>query len=165
MRTAIAGLSAGSCTAASAAGNAVVMLSPGTYSNMTFTASSIGMLSPGLYTVNGDVTFEGNTVVAGSGETIVPSGALNILNPATVTLTAPGASPTGGAISGFVFVNTGTGSLTLSGSVTPNLTGVPYAPNTSLSITGSAGTAVTTCLEFIVNNATVTGAASLGSGC
>jgi hypothetical protein len=91
--------------------------------------------------------------VTGSGVTIVISGSATISGSAESPLSAPGTSPTGDAVSGFVLIGDSSGTWTFSDSDGTALTGVLYGPSVGLSYSGSAISTSSGCLEFIVNTA------------
>ena len=151
-------------TAAVGTSNGTPRLDPGTYASLTVTGSNTLNLNPGLYIVNGDITVGGSSsTMNGSGVTIVTKGKVNISGKAS--LSAPGTTPSGGAISGFLFIGNGNVAWQISGGSNTSLSGVVYAPRVSLTYSGSAITSPSQCLWYIVNDVTVSGAASMYSSC
>jgi hypothetical protein len=163
--TALANLHSGSGSAYSLSGSNTGTINPGTYASLTLSGSASVTLNPGLYVVNGDVSVSGSARMIGTGVTIVTSGNVTISGSGITSLTPPGTTPAGSAVSGFVFIGNSSGTWTFSGSDQTILTGVVYAPHASLSYSGSATASPSSCLEFIVNNATLSGSASLSGGC
>lgn len=165
VQTALSELSAGSGSAYSLSGTSTGTISGGTYSSITLSGSSTLTLNPGLYIVNGNVNVSGSAKMNGDGVTIVASGSVTLSGSSTSSLSAPGTSPTGGAVPGFIFIGSGSGTWTFSGSAAGDLTGVVYGPNASLNYSGSSMASPTGCLEFIVKTATISGSATLSGGC
>jgi hypothetical protein len=165
VQTAIATLSAGSGSSYSLSGTNTATISPGIYSGISLSGSANLTLSPGLYTVNGPVSVSGSATVTGSGVTIVTSGTVTLSGSGVVTLTAPGTSPTSGAVPGFVLIGTGSGAWSYSGSGDGNLTGVLYAPNAGMSFSGSSASSPSSCLEVVVSTASLSGSATLSAAC
>ena len=165
VQSAIAQLKAGSGTAYSSPTYGTAAVSPGTYSSITTQGSASVTLSPGLYIVNGNVNFGAGSTVAASGVTIVSSGTLSISGSVPVTWTAPTTTSTSG-IPGIAYVTTSTGSVSLGGSGSLSITGVVYAPNAPMTISGAASYGTTSCLEVVVNTLTLTGSGAFSSsGC
>jgi hypothetical protein len=164
VQTALAELSSGG-TAYSLSGSSTATISAGTYSSITVSGSASLTLNPGLYIVNGNVSVSGSGKITGNGVTIVTSGSFTLSGTAVSTISAPGTSPSGGAVSGFVILGSGSGTYTFSGSAGTDLTGVVYAPSGSLSYSGSAMSSPSSCLEFIVKTASLSGSATFSGGC
>jgi hypothetical protein len=91
--------------------------------------------------------------------TIITSGNVSLSGSGAVTLTAPSSG-----IPGVLLITTTTGTVSFSGGMALTLTGVVYAPNASFSWSGNSQTA-STCLEFIVRSASISGTASLSGNC
>ena len=128
----------------------------------------------GLYTVNGPITISGNTTVggttiSGSGITVVSTGPISIsgnFNSGAVTLTAPKAgTASDGAIAGVLFATDSTATNTVSGNAAIPFTGLFYAPNGGLKISGNATSGSTGCSEVITSSLTITGNMDLASNC
>jgi Flp pilus assembly protein TadG len=164
IQTEFAALSAGS------SGQAIdnsITLNPGTYSSIDLSSKSQVTLNPGLYVVNGDINLSGNSSVTGSGVTIVSSGSFTISGNGTVNLTAPGTSPSGGAISGIVYAGTSSGAMSLSGNGSITFDGVIYFPNgqASLSGNGATSTGSSGCFELIAQTETLSGNGGFSGNC
>jgi hypothetical protein len=140
-------------------------ISPGTYSSLTLGGSSTVTLSPGTYIVNGNVTFDGASIVNGTGVTIIFSGTLSDAGSSSVSLTAPTAA-SGVGVPGILFAGNSTSASGFSGSVSLPLTGVIYYPNGNMSFTGSADSTGANCSEVIAGTITLSGASNVSaSGC
>ncbi len=150
------------------------------YPNVCYGPISIGGNSnvvfsgTGLYTVNGAVSIQGNTgvggtTVSGSGITLVSTGPLSIsgnFNSGSVMLAAPKAgTASDGAIPGVLFATASTGTNTVGGNADIPFTGLIYAPNGSLKISGNATGGSTGCSEIITSALTMSGNLSLAANC
>jgi Flp pilus assembly protein TadG len=138
-------------------------LQPGVYSSITSGSGPI-TLNPGLYIVNGNVSIGNGAVVTGNGVTIITSGTVSFGGGSTVTLSAPTANTTTGAIPGVVIAGTSTATDTLSNGMKPALTGVIYYPNGTLAIAGGVNVA-NSCLEMLAGAISISNGASFGPGC
>ena len=148
-----------SCTA-----NFTGSISPGTYSSFTTTGYSNVTMNPGLYVIDGPISFSGNTTITGTGVTIVSSGSVTVGGSFTGNLTAPGTSPTGGAVPGILMAGTGS-SVSFSGGFSFPYTGVLYFPNASVSLSGSTTLGSSGCSELIGGSLTLSGSASFSGNC
>jgi Flp pilus assembly protein TadG len=165
LQTAFSSLSPGVGLTGTFAGSTTATLSPGTYSSLNLSHSANVTLKPGTYIINGNVAFQGNSIITGSNVTIIFSGTLTDANSASVSLTAP-TSASGVGIPGILFAGDSTSASSFSGSVTLPVTGVIYYPNGNLSFGGSADSTGANCSEVIAGTITLTGASSVSaSGC
>jgi len=139
---------------------------PVTLNSLTVTGSSTLNLSPGLYVVNGPISVSGtSTINAGGGVTIVSSGAVSLSGTSSSLISAPGTSPTNGAVPGVAIAGTTTSATSISGTSGLEVTGVVYFPNSTLSFSGTSGNPTSPCLELIANTVTMSGTADLGANC
>jgi Flp pilus assembly protein TadG len=141
-----------------------VNVNPGTYSSFTTGGTSTVNMSPGLYVINGPISFSGTTVINGSGVTIVSSGSINVGGTFTGNLSAPGTSPTGGAVPGVLMASTGS-SVSFSGGFSFPYTGVLYFPNAAVSLSGSTTLGSSGCAELMGGSLTLSGAATFSGNC
>jgi Flp pilus assembly protein TadG len=139
-------------------------INPGTYGSFTTTGYSNVTMNPGLYVINGPISFSGNTTISGTGITIISSGNVTVGGSFTGNLTAPGTSPTGGAVPGVLMASTGS-SVSFSGGFSFPYTGVLYFPNASVNMSGSTGMGSSGCAELIGGSLTLSGAASFSGNC
>jgi Flp pilus assembly protein TadG len=133
-----------------------------TYGCFTGIALSHGAtlsLGPGLYVINGDVSVVGDAVLSGSNVTIYTTGSITVSNSATVSLTAP----TTGTYNGILFFQSRTDSSadSLTGNVAPAIQGIFYAPDASMTITGSSSANI--YASFVVSSLTLTGNTTIKS--
>jgi Flp pilus assembly protein TadG len=156
----------GSCPACAAVSvtSSNQTIGPGSYSSISVSGNSTLTLSAGLYIVNGDISVSGGGLDASAGVTIITSGHVALSGSAQTTLTAPGTTPTGGAISGVAIAGTTTGSVAMTGSSSLIVNGVVYFPKTGVSFTGTWGNQSSPCLELIANTVTLSGTSNLASG-
>jgi Flp pilus assembly protein TadG len=132
------------------------------YDGLSFGSGNYN-LSPGIYYVEGDISFNGNGTVTGTGVTFIMSGSLQVNGSSTLNLTAPSSGTTKGLL-----IGSSSGSVTFNGNSTQNLLGAIYMPNGSVTMTGntSSGSASLNCLVAIAQTATFAGSSSFGdSGC
>jgi Flp pilus assembly protein TadG len=133
--------------------------------------------SPGLYIIDGGgIQIDGGATVTGSGVTFFLTGqntsdsspnsygGVNIASNATVNLSSPCNSSSGG-IAGMLFfqdraITNGVGS-TINGGSTSTFSGALYFPTTALSYSGSTGANMFTLL--VSDTLTVNGSASIGN--
>jgi hypothetical protein len=170
VQTALGKLSGSTGTAINVGWNASpVVLQPGTYSSITladwasFPNSAAVTFAPGTYYVNGPVNLQGGTI-AGSGVTIISSGAVNISNGVTVKITAPAANAALG-IPGILMAGTTSSAFNFGGGASVAMSGVLYFPNAALTVSGGVSYGATSCLELIASTVTITGGASVGGNC
>ena len=174
LQTALGQLSPGAGQALAVSGNNTVTIGgtalgsttipPGTYSSFTTGGYTNVTLSPGLYIINGPISLSGNTTISGSGVTIISSGSVTAANYVSLTLTAPGTSPTGSAVPGIAMAGTGS-SVSFSGSGNFPFTGVVYFPNASLSASGYSAFGSSSCAELIAGSLTLSGSANFSGSC
>lgn len=132
------------------------------YQSLSFSSGTY-TLSPGTYYVSGSVTFNSNSVVSGTGVTIIMgnNGSLTMNGNATVNLTAP----TSGSTAGLLFGSTTPHGITFSGNSASTLGGAIYLPNGSANIGGNTSPA-SSCLEIVAQNVSFEGSSSFSSsGC
>jgi hypothetical protein len=125
-------------------------ISPGTYSSINITGMNGTTMSPGLYVVTGNFSVTGaNANVTGTGVTIVVGGAVNISGTggSNFNVSAPGTSPTNGAISGVLIADSGTSGGTIGSSNAAAISGVVYFPNSGFTINGTTNGG--SCLEVL----------------
>jgi hypothetical protein len=165
VQNAIASLHAGSGSAVSVTNSNTQTIAPGIYSSISVSGSGNLTMQAGLYLVNGNISIGNSAIVGGSGVTIVSSGTLSVTSSAAVTLSAPGTSPTGSAISGVAYVSTSTGAMQFGSSGSTLVTGVVYAPNAAMTVSGAASYGSNDCFELLAKTVTLSGSPTLGGNC
>ena len=168
-------LSQAACTPtrAPAVSGGTVILYPNTcYGAISISGSqTLSFAAPGLYTVNGSITVAGNTgtAVSGGGITIVSTGAVSItgnFNSGAVSLTAPTVDTAqNGAIPGILFATSSPQADTVGGGTPVPFTGLFYAPNASLSFSGTPASGGAGCAKIIAKSVSIVGNATLESTC
>ncbi len=152
---------------------------PGTYCAIGVGTSSGNLtLTPGgTYFIKGGgagLSVGANATLKGTGVTIVLTGTpstgyatVNISAGSTVTLTAPASGATAGVV-GMVFFQDrnapASGTNTVGGGTSLNITGALYFPNQTLSFSGGS-TSTVTCIELVARKVTLTGNAALKVDC
>ena len=133
-------------------------------------------LNPGIYIINGGGTnalsLSGqSTLNATGGVTLVLTGSgtdyagVSFSGGSTVNLTAPSSGPTAG-LAFFQDRNApATGSDSLTGGSTQNITGAIYFPNQSVNFTGNSGTSSASCTQLIALKLTFTGNSGFSTNC
>lgn len=132
------------------------------YQSLDFGSNTYTM-QPGIYYVSGSVTFNSNSVVNGSGVTIImgPDSSLTMNGTTTVNLTAPSSGNTAGLLFGSATSN----GITFNGNSSLTLGGAIYVPNGSLTISGNTSPAAN-CLDVVALNVTFAGSSSFSNaGC
>lgn len=166
LATAFTYLSGSGKTALNVGGVTHTTLSPGVWSSWSIGASGVVTLNPGLYVIQGAVTINGAAIVSGTGVTIIHGGNITLGGSAQVTLTAPGPSPTGGAVPGVLLGSPNALTVSLTGGSSFPLTGVVYYPKGAVTLAGSAVPGGSSgCLELIASTLTISGAVSLSANC
>lgn len=129
------------------------------YSSLSF-ASGTYTLGPGVYYVSGQVTFNSNSIVNGTGVTIVmgSNGGLTMNGTVTVNLTAPAT----GSTAGMLFGSNGAISMSLNGDSSATLGGAIYLPNGSVNLVGNTSPS-SNCLEVVALNISFGGSSSLSN--
>jgi hypothetical protein len=129
-------------------GNAQQTICPGVYSQISASGNAILTMNPGIYIIEGGgFTVTGNASVSGSGVLIYNAGSnfpnsggnfggITLSGNGTVNLTAP----TSGTYAGILFFQSrqNTRALSFSGNAMGGMTGVIYAQNALLSMSGNA---------------------------
>lgn len=166
LTTAFTYLSGSGKTALSVGGTTTTTLSPGVWSSWSITNSAVVTLNPGLYVIQGTVAIQGSAKITGTGVTIVHGGNIALGGSAQVTLTAPGPSPTGGAVPGVLLASPNALTVSLTGGSSFPLTGVVYYPKGAVTLSGSTVPGGSSgCLELIASTLTISGAVSLSANC
>lgn len=163
VQNALNALHPGSGTVINVKSNDTKVLSPGTYAGWDVKGTL--NLNPGLYTVNGDISAGAQGIIAGTGVTIVLSGAINTVGGSTLALTAPDTHPTGSAIPGVLLAGRSTASMAFLGNSTAPVTGVIYLPYADLKFGGTSGSGSNGCTEVIASKVTLTGNSNLAANC
>ena len=141
-------------------------LNPGTWSSWNFHDNAKVILNPGLYVVTGAITCQQTTTVSGSGVTIVHGGGFSMDSSSKITVTAPGTSPTGGAVPAVALAgNTSTGTISFAGTNNASITGVIYYPNTTVHWAGSTVSGSSGCLQLMAKRITLAGSNSQAASC
>lgn len=120
-------------------------------------------LQSGVYYVSGSVTFDSNSVVNGSGVTIImgPGSSLKMNGTTTVNLTAPSS----GSTAGLLFGSATSDGITFNGDSSLTLGGAIYVPNGSVTISGNTSPAAN-CLDVVAFNVTFAGSSAFSNtGC
>ncbi len=156
-------LSPGAGTAISVNSNKSQSIGPGTYSSWNINGTL--NLSPGLYVVNGDISSGAQSVISGTGVTIVTSGVVGTTGGSSLALTAPTTSPTGSAIPGILIAGTSSAAMSFLGNSTIPVTGVIYLPNAQLNFGGTSSSGSGGCTEVIAYTVTLKGTSNLAANC
>jgi Flp pilus assembly protein TadG len=163
VQNALKTLSPGAGTAITVKSNTSQSIGPGTYSGWNVNGTL--NLSPGLYIVNGDISSGGQSVISGSGVTIVTSGTVNTTGGSSLALTAPTTSPAGNAIPGILLAGNSSAAMAFLGNSTVPVTGVIYLPNASLKFGGTSSSGSDGCTEVIASTVTLVGTSNLAANC
>lgn len=133
-------------------GNGAATIQPGIYGTISAQSQSSLTMEPGTYIITNSMVFSGSGTLTANGVTLYfacssyptpcspgqPGATFSITGNGTTTISAP----TSGTFQGLTIFadrnNAGSSSLTGNGSVL--LAGTVYAPSTSLTVTGNAGT-------------------------
>ena len=163
VQTALSSLVPGIGTAISVKPNNTQSIGPGTYSGWDVNGTL--NLSPGLYIVNGNISSGAQSVINGTGVTIVTSGAINMTGGSTLALSAPTATPAGNAIPGILFAGDSSASMGFRGNSSSPVTGVIYFPNANLTFAGTSSSGSGGCTEVIASTITLVGTSNLAANC
>jgi Putative Flp pilus-assembly TadE/G-like len=152
------------CTSQTNGGGAT--LQPGTYSSLSINSHQVVSLNPGVYIINGGLlTFNGGSVVTGSGVTFVLTNGASFKWNGTSTVNVTG--PTSGSFSGVVvYSNDTTSSVTINGTSTTYFGGAIVAPGepVNFSGTGVSGNGHN-CTQIIGDTVSFTGNSTISSDC
>lgn len=162
VQNALQSLSPGTGTAVSVGSNKSLSIGPGTYSSWSVSGNL--NLSPGLYIVNGDISSSAQSVISGTGVTIVTSGIISTTGGSSLALTAPTTSPTGNALPGVLIAGTSSGTMSFLGNSTEPVTGLIYLPNATLKFGGTSSSGSDGCTEVIASTVTLIGTSNLNAG-
>lgn len=158
---------ANSATATSAltgVANTVTSASPGTYSSLSVGISGTLNLSPGLYIIKGQISMGNNSILNGTGVTILFTDQASFSNNAQINLTAPTATATSG-VPGIAMMSKSVQDLALNNNSTMVISGVLYYPNGHIEADNNFGTAATTCSVMYAKTITLNNNAYLANNC
>lgn len=127
------------------------------YTNFNLAGAAQVVFAPGTYYINGDFTTGGGEKISGTGVTFVVSGAINIANSTTTTLSAPTLS----GAPGVLFYVTGSSGVNIQGGSGSSIAGIIDAPNSAMTLAN--GTNTTTNMDIVANTLTMAGGATLNS--
>jgi Flp pilus assembly protein TadG len=136
---------------------------PGTYSGWKVDGTL--NLSPGLYIVNGDISSGAQSVISGTGVTIITSGTVTTTGGSSLALTAPTTNPVGNAIPGVLIAGNSPTTMAFLGNSTSPITGVMYFPNAKLKFAGTSSSGSDGCTEVIASTITLVGTSNLAANC
>jgi Flp pilus assembly protein TadG len=141
-------------------GSGSLVLGAGNYTiggNFSSTGSSSITLGAGLYTIGGNLSLTGSGALTGVGVSFYTQGSTTVTGSGNMDLTAP----TSGANNGILFFQSRTDSQTMAitGSGGDVIQGIVYAPDATLTLTGSGS--LNTSTDIIVDSLTVTGSGSI----
>lgn len=163
VQNALKSLNPGSGTAVSVGSNNSLALGPGTYSGWSVNGTL--NLSPGLYVVNGDISSSAQSVISGTGVTIVVSGIISTTGGSSLALSAPTTtSATANAVPGILIAGTSSGTMSFLGNSTDPVTGLIYLPNATLKFGGTSSSGSNGCTEVIASTVTLVGNSNLNAG-
>ncbi|MGE9007767.1 TadE/TadG family type IV pilus assembly protein [Leptospira interrogans] len=133
-------------------------LSPGNYSKgLELSQNGSYVMAPGIYYVTGSLKFTAtNTQLTGNGVTIIVTGDFDAkTNNSTLTITAP----TTGSTAGLAIWKKGAGSFDMGrNNFTAQITGLVYAPSSTIAYAGNSGTAASPlCLQLVAGAVEFTG--------
>ncbi len=119
----------------------------------------------GLYLINGNFTNNSNGQMTGTDVTLVLKGSITLGGSAGFSLRAPTSSTSGG-IPGVAIATKSTAATTISAGSNNVLSGVLYAPNSDLTLSGGASiTGGGNCLSYVVSTITLNGGATAATSC
>ncbi|HEX3571534.1 MAG TPA: pilus assembly protein TadG-related protein [Acidobacteriaceae bacterium] len=132
------------------------------YNGLTISGSGTVNFNPGIYVINGGFSTSGSVVINGTGVMIylaAPNGSLSMTGGGAVNLTAP----TTGTYAGLLFYEdpNDTNTMKVAGSNGSTVTGIFYAANATLTLSGSSG--ATFYSNIVVSALNVTGSNNLQS--
>ncbi len=159
---------AGTITCTSQTNGGGATLQPGTYSGLSINSHQVVSLNPGVYIINGGLlTFNGGSVVTGSGVTFVLTNGANFKWNGTSTVNV--SAPTSGSFSGVVVYSNDTtksDSLTINGTSTTYFGGAIVAPGEGVSFsgTGVSGNGHN-CTQIIGDTVSFSGNTTVSSDC
>lgn len=141
-------------------GSGSLVLGAGNYTiggNFQSTGSSSITLGSGLYTIGGNLSLTGSGPMTGTSVTFYTQGSTTIQGSGSMNLTAP----TSGTYSGVLLYQppTDSGAVQLTGSGGDKVQGILYAPDSTLTLTGSGS--MTVSLDIIVDSLKVSGSGSI----
>jgi len=135
---------------------------------LSLTGSASLTLGPGIYIVEGGVfTMSGSTMLNGTGVTIVltSSATMSINGGATVNLVAPTSGPTAG-IAIYQDRNAPTsGTDSITGGASQNITGAIYFPSQAVNYSGGGSVGGASCTQIVAYKITFTGNSNFNSNC
>lgn len=132
------------------------------YQSLSF-GSGTYTLDPGVYYVSGSISFNSNSVVNGSGVTIIlgPQASMTVNGTISVNLTAPST----GSTAGLVFGGTTTNTISFTGNASATLGGGVYFPHATVRLNGNTSPAAQ-CLDIVGLNVSFGGSSSFANtGC
>lgn len=159
----------GSYCAGQGTGSVTCTLEPGSYGSFQVTSGGpyTFNLQPGLYYFNGNVNLTNYTTTNASAVTIITTGTFTGANTFNFNLSAPTpaqAADTGG-IAGIAMAGTTSGSLSVSGEVQMQITGVMYFPNATFTGQGSTTAGSSSCFELLAGSVSLQGNSGYSGTC
>ena len=159
---------AGTIACASKTNGGGATLQPGTYSGLSINSHQVVSLNPGVYIINGGtLTFNGGSVVTGSGVTFVLTNGANFKWNGNSTVNVTG--PTSGPFSGVVVYSddtTKSNSLTINGTSTTYFGGAIVAPGEGVAFSGTGVSGNDhNCTQIIGDTVSFTGNTTVDSDC
>jgi Flp pilus assembly protein TadG len=161
VQNALKSLSPGTGTPVNVGSNRSQPIGPGTYSG--WSVSGTLNLSPGLYIVNGDISATAQSVISGTGVTIVTSGVISTVGGSSLALTAAKTDTTGNAIPGVLIAGSSSGTMSFLGNSNDPVTGLIYLPNATLKFGGTSSLGSDGCTEVIASTVTLIGTSDLNA--
>ena len=137
-----------------------LILGAGNYSiggNFSSTASSSITLGAGLYTVGGNLNLTGSGSLTGVGVSFYTQGSTTVVGSGNMDLTAPTSGPDNGIL--FFQSRTDSQTMAITGSGGDVIQGIVYAPDASLTLTGSGS--LVSSMDIIVDSLTIAGSGSI----
>lgn len=163
VQNALNSLHPGTGAAVSVGSHATQSITPGTYSG--WSVSGTLNLSPGLYIVNGDISGGAQSVISGTGVTIIMSGTLSTTGGSTLSLSAPMKNTTSNGLPGVLVAGNSSSTMSFLGNSTSPVTGLIYFPNANLKFGGSSSSGGSGCTEIIASTVTLVGTSNMSADC
>lgn len=160
------------CTGQGGSGPVNCYLRPGNYGSLgTGGGGPFNFnFAAGLYVFNGAITLtNATTTSSGTNVTILTTGTFSGGSTFSMTLSAPSTTAVAstGGIAGIALAGTTSGTVSVYGTDTFNITGVVYFPNALFDASGSSGlgVAATSCLEILASSIQLTGHSYFDHAC
>ena len=126
------------------------------YDGLSVSGSSAVTLTPGLYIINGGFSMTGSGTITGTDVTFylaAPNGSASLSGSGSLNISAP----TSGTYNGILFFEdpNDSNAMSITGSTGSTLSGIFYAPNAALSLSGSSGANI--YADLVVSSLSMTG--------